>query len=287
MDRSKTDFPLGDGHPDCPDCKGRGVVPVPQEERPLYAVGEVTQFCRCTFRRDLMDNLKRAWTHLLSVKGAKDSPLVGRERDCLWIHAPLPALKAHLRAVGIRQSPRWRFKVISDMDLMTTWLYSADEVIDPDVSESRSRGRNQHARISDLVEPYSLLIIRLGVKAARNQATPEVFLEALLHREQEALPTWIVDRPGYPLQEGHLAWSPEVQDYLEEWEWVTLEGTDEETVPVRYPEIPTVSEPTEFGMGQSEEEEEPEDDGDDDALTALLNKTEDEPRKKKGRRRQR
>lgn len=221
-DRTETDFPQGDGNLDCPICKGRGVVTIPDAELPQFALPGATRFCECVRKRDLLDNLKRAWPPLLSVMSVPSSPLLGRHRKNVWLRCSLPDLKQHLRCVAVKQSPHWRFKVITDTDLMTTWLYSADEVHDADVDRARVRAENTQSRITDLVEPWDLLIIRLGVKAARNSATAEVFLEGLLHREQLGLPTWVVDSPGWPLRQGHLAWDERVQEFMGEFEFIEI-----------------------------------------------------------------
>ena len=214
---------------------------IPKEEHPPHALPGTTRFCGCVHRRDLMDNLIRGWKPLSKVTSAENSPLIGKHRQNVWLRASLPDLKRHIRAVAVKQAPRWRFKVITDTDLMTTWLYSANEVYDADVNQARVRAENNSSRITDLVEPWELLIIRLGVKAARNNATAEVFLEGLLHREQIDRPTWVVDSSAWPLREGHLAWDVRVQEHMDEFEFIDLDGTEAR------PLVGT-SQPVEFGI---------------------------------------
>ena len=224
MTSDNTDYPTGDGHPKCPRCRGRGVIPVPQKERKPWMAGEITQQCLCTLRRDQIDNLRRAWRPAMSAPKLDSTPLLQNSNRNLRIRADLQPLKRHIRTLAMRQRPHWMFKVITDIDLMTSWLYSANEVFDGDVGHARLRGENMSTRITDLVEPWELLIIRLGVKAARNNATPEVLHEALLHREQLDLPTWVVDDPQRPFQDGHLAWSAEVAALVSDWEFLELTG---------------------------------------------------------------
>ncbi len=241
MDRTETDFPQGDGRINCPECQGRGVVVVPKEELPRYALPGTTRFCGCVYRRDLMDNLRRGWSPICKVQAAPNSPLVGKQRSNLWLRSPLPDLKQHIRAVACKMPPRWRFKVITDTDLMTTWLYSANEVYDADVNQARTRAENNSSRITDLVEPWELLIIRLGVKAARNNATAEVFLEALLHRQQIDRPTWVVDSSSWPLRDGHLAWDVRVQEFLDDFEFIEIGG-------IEAPPVVGTAQPQVFGI---------------------------------------
>ena len=246
-----TDYPDGDGLPDCPHCKGRGVVLVPKEELPPYALPGTTRFCVCVRKRDLWDNLKRGWAPLTKVPKSelvKTSPLVGHTNENMWIRCSDKTLRAHLRAAAVRRSPNWRFKVVSDADLLTTWLYSANEVLDPDVGLARARGRNTASRICDLVEPYDLTIIRTGVKTARNQAAAEVFLEALMSREHLDQPTWVIDSPERPLRQGHLMWDEDVQRHLSDYyTFVEIGGGSGVNVPA--PSRPFVP------MGMSEETE--------------------------------
>jgi len=96
-------------------------------------------------------------------------------------------------------------------------------VLDPDVDQMRkNQVSGKFMALSDLAVPSKLLIIRLGVKAARNVAMPEVFLEALQLREQEGKPTWITDQPACLLEDGHRAYSGQVDEYLEEWDHYKL-----------------------------------------------------------------
>jgi hypothetical protein len=121
--------------------------------------------------------------------------------------------------------PRWYFQVVSDAVLMDAWL-SRDiaEVWDPDVDAIRRTVSSKYAQLSDLVDPPELLIIQLGVKAARNKAMPEVLLEALHRRYlmQDGKPTWLLDQPVYPLAEGHISYSDRIAELLTTWKHVDL-----------------------------------------------------------------
>ncbi len=98
MDRTETDFPQGDGHIDCPDCKGRGVLVIPKEELPPHALPGTTRFCGCVHRRDLMDNLKRGWKPISKVPSAPNSPLLGKQLRVF----PEPVVHGRVRRVIIR-----------------------------------------------------------------------------------------------------------------------------------------------------------------------------------------
>ena len=74
-----------------------------------------------------------------------------------------------------------------------------------------------------------LLIIRLGVKTARNSAMPEVLAETIELRQHLGKPTWVVEETGKPLEEGHISWSRAVEDALDGWEKIPLVGTTNAT----------------------------------------------------------
>lgn len=222
-------YPQGDGKPTCNQCLGRGVVPVPKEDRPPATVGELTKPCVCVLAREVLANLERAWKGLSKADPILKSPLRGREKENLWITASGKTIKEHLRHVAARQGPRWYLGVVSDADLMNAWLSKDipdNEILDADIEVMRRRNRppsSEFAALVDVIEPPTLLVIRLGVKAARNKAMCEVFLEALLHREHLGKPTWIVDQPFAPLAEGHLSYSVQASGVLEEWPRVKLD----------------------------------------------------------------
>lgn len=151
------------------------------------------------------------------------SPLTKFLKKNLWVTAPKGWLTAHLRHVAVRQPPSWYFKVVTDSGLMTAWLASASakgaEILDLDVSQSTIK----HINLEDLVLPPKLLILRTGVKHARNVAAPEVFLEALHLRESEDLPTWVWDTPEMRLAEGHIDWSYAVDDFLSSFPHINIQ----------------------------------------------------------------
>jgi len=104
---------------------------------------------------------------------------------------------------------------------MSAWLsnisLAQSDIIDPDFTrEITVRG------LEDMAEAPSLLIVRLGVKMARNSAMPEVLIETIELRQHLNKPTWIVVDPNRPLCEGHIAWSRGVEDVLLGWNNIRL-----------------------------------------------------------------
>jgi len=226
---SDIDYP---GMKDCPDCGGEGVILVPREEHfgkqrvvhpPTY------RRCLCVLQKDILANVERGMGGLSKARKVPESPLMPLFAENLWLTASKPWFMAHLRHVAIRRPPSWYFKVVTDAELMSAWLASVavdgKEIMDPDAQTLSIT----HLRLEDLVLPPELLIVRVGVKAARNVATPEVLLETLNLREHANLPTWVWDQPGagWELAEGHISYSTQVEDHMDNWVHHRVEGKAE------------------------------------------------------------
>ena len=204
--------------PDCPDCFGTGMVPeAPDPPHPPKHTR-----CTCVLRRDVLANVERGMPGLTKAPVIKTSPLLGKEATNMWITAGSDFF-AHLRHVAVRQPMTWFLRVTSDSELVASWLadvaLKGGDIIDPDAYMVRTK----FLSIADVVVPPDLIVIRMGVKVARNEASPEVLAEALRERAHLMRPTWVWDEPGHPLNSGHLFWSKDVQSALLGYERVTLE----------------------------------------------------------------
>lgn len=142
---------------------------------------------------------------------------MGREGSNLVIRVGDTFL-AHLRHVVIRHPITFSAKVVSDAELVTAWLATiplqGGEIRDADAHKISMR----YMTIPDLVVPPDLLVIRLGVKAARNAASPEVLAEALGIRMHEGKPTWLWEEPHNLLGPDHIMWSEQVGRILRTFE---------------------------------------------------------------------
>jgi hypothetical protein len=172
--------------------------------------------------RDVLANVEQGWKGLSKARVIEDSDLKGLTERNLLITGADRVFRRHLRHVAVRMGPEWNFKVVSDADLITSWLASValkgGELFDPDAATVSTR----YITLVDLIDPPQLLVIRLGVKKARNVAMSEVLLETLTHRHHNNKPTWITDQPDDPLGEMHRCWSTELTLYMQEWDHVIL-----------------------------------------------------------------
>lgn len=215
------------GDPNCSVCHGRGRLPAEGNGPPALTL------CRCVLHQEILENVERGMRGLSKAAKVPASPLTKFVAANARVTASTPWFQAHLRHVAVRQSPRWGFRVCTDADLMQAWLATAalqgHEIRDPDAADGLGRRSLDFLTLVDIALPPTLLIIRLGVKSARNVAMPEVLLEAIRVRTHEGRPTWVWDQPDNPLMEGHLSWSPSVVEEISGWSHVR-EG-DEDRLP--------------------------------------------------------
>jgi len=221
--------PVGNLGVECDICKGRGC---------LDSFGDnglpISRRCKCVLKKDIEVNMDRRWKNLSKAIPIEDSILKRKTNEDLWITAPLPLLKKHLRHVAFRKGPLWNFKVTNDAKLITAWLATAGlkgDIFDPDAVSL------EELTLIDLVVPSELLIIVLGVKTANNKEMANVLLESLTHREYENKPTWICDQPHHQLEYGHKCFSEDISYYLEDWEHIYLDGTEQPITPKTTPKI--------------------------------------------------
>lgn len=206
-------------NPKCKMCKGTGKVRVKMNNSPPKE-----RLCDCTIASRLLQNADRGWYGVSSAPKVAESPLSDLTESNVWLTGDINWMKAHVRHIAIRKPLSWRFKVITDKELMASWLATAAlagvDILDKEAYEVTTAKLS----IEDLVQPYDLVVIRLGVKAARNTAMPEVLLEALALRDHLEKPTWVWDQPHRPLVEGHRCWSMQVQCELNSWARVRYNG---------------------------------------------------------------
>lgn len=200
---------MGTPDSDCPKCHGTGMIKQASEppHPPQY------ERCVCALRKDILANVERGLVGLSKAPAIKSSPLIGLDTENVWVTAGSTFL-SHLRHVAVRRPPSWFFRVTSDAEMVTAWLASValkgQDILDPDAYVVSTK----HLTITDLVTPPDLLVVRMGVKVARNEAACEVFAEALSERGHLGKPTWVWDEPHHPLNPGHLFWSGEARRIL-------------------------------------------------------------------------
>jgi hypothetical protein len=166
------------------------------------------------------------WKGLSKVDPISDSPLVELTHQNLRITSKRSDLRAHLHLVALSQKPSWFFAVESDRELAKAWLYTKHfegEIFDTDVVNAPPK----YVALEDLSDHAELLVLLVGVKSARNSASPELLVDVVQGRDFLGKPTWVVDEPHYPLVAGHISHSTIVDLTFDEWDHYTLGDADE------------------------------------------------------------
>ena len=229
----------------CKRCGGSRFVSMPREQWPPDVIQPQMPCPACSTaqaaERELQEGearLRAAWACLPKVSPARSSPLLKRLRDNLRVRCNLADLRSHVALVvrsQLRQEPLFHLRVCTDIDLVTSWLYSANEIGDADASShimDEEREDPIYRRMPDLVNPPDLLVLRLGIKLAPNKALPDLVLETLYAREHLDRPTWIIEKAGDPLTSAFPCYSKNLMEFLSDWPCVDLStSADEPSLP--------------------------------------------------------
>lgn len=217
----------------CKQCNGRGVIKYPykaDELRKNPAVQTWVVSCACLKKQEELEELERIWRTLSEVDPVTSTKLAphckGAVPQDIVILSTAQDLKAHLGRL-LRDLPdlRRQTRIVSDLDLVSAWLAHVDVIFDSEVSNHRDDPEDQYTRLVDIAGPSRLLIIQLGVKSARNVATPEVIMEAIRLRAHRGKATWIVEDPECPVQPGSISYSSQLFQILRELPQVDLGST--------------------------------------------------------------
>lgn len=176
--------------------------------------------CDCRRKQDLAENMERGWKGLVFAAKIPKTELSDLLRRNVWVTASTDVFKGHFRRVAIDKGPFWRFKVLTDADLVQAWLANIAikgiEIMDSDFKDMDAF-ENDYLTLEHAAKSNKFLCIILGVKSASNKETPNVLMEVLRIRYQLGMPTWIVDQPEKPLSYGHLCYSTELDFFLKQW----------------------------------------------------------------------
>lgn len=176
--------------------------------------------CKCRRKIDLADNMERGWKGLVFAQKFASSELTELSRKNLWITAPIDLFKGHFRRVAIDKGPAWKFRVLTDADLVQAWLANIAmrgvEILDSQFKDIDPLSTD-FVTLDHAAKSMGFLCIILGIKSTANRETPNVLMEVLRIRYQMNMPTWIVDQPEKPLDHGHLCYSSEIDYFLRSW----------------------------------------------------------------------
>jgi len=213
---------------DCPICKGDGHRIVDNDMKE----------CACLYNKRV---ILRLGPEIATAPLIVDSPLykpnpehggaplVDKTRINAIVKGYWPDLLSHFKWTFIVKYntvrlERFSFQIITDEKLRNVWFGKES-------NQARSKKqRDQDVATFNTVEDllgtnYNLAIIRLGFLGWKNQAMGGILKEALMVRQALNLPTWLIEDPESPFEEGHYSWSRDVAEYIKDrFELIDLVG---------------------------------------------------------------
>lgn len=177
--------------------------------------------CRCIQARMLKQFLGPGIAMAETIRSplfqpGNGEPLIDRTKENLFVKATWKELTKHLKwvlACQFNLNPNFKFRIITDEQILRVRLGQESYT-------QRAKGVRDRLdtlnNLNDLVGGFDLLIIRLGWVGHKNIALAGWLKETLGLREVELKPTWVNEEPGAYFGDGHHAWSPDVDDYIQE-----------------------------------------------------------------------
>ena len=238
--KGSDEYPQGDGKPDCPECRGRGVVRVVPAPGTYFGPPR-TQVCKCVWNREILQYLEARWPGITRSTIPKASHLDGMLSESIWLTGSDKAMQGHIFRALIKYAKdngrHAQFQMVTDIDLVDSWLGNVptDDLRDSDVVLQRERGaieNREEVNLAALVRDTPLLIIRTGFKASKNKEMPAVLLETLKYREARNKPVWFTDTLANPFEHGHIAWSGAAADCLADFGRIILSELPQGVTPM-------------------------------------------------------
>lgn len=210
------------GNPACSRCRGVGDV----------QIEGVWVHCVCVARLSKVQRVRACWPpDVLRAAGrneVRQSALDGRLGENLRIRAERSVLVSHLARAVVAAGRIELVRIASDADLVDAWLANVGGIRDDEAAGHRGEQEARYRNVSDLVAPPKLLVLYVGVRAARLADLPDLILEAIQVRQQRGLATWVVDTVDRPMGEGRCpAWREDLAAQLAGWPTVRLNSTRE------------------------------------------------------------
>lgn len=191
----------------CPKCGGRGSVPLTEEDPEYQRLQEkygnfaeaymTERVCECAKEDRFRD---RVGELIFNTKDLEKSQFDDLLDDNMFITSYQDDFLPHLKH-ALKEGP-WEslfLRQTTDSELRDVFVGNNEDY----------KGLNEFAGKPDL------LVIYLGVLSYQNKAMDGVILESLRARAYQAKPTWIVNPPNKPFKDGHLAYGPELDLYIE------------------------------------------------------------------------
>ena len=227
------------GDPSCKECGGTGV----RQKDDFTNVR-----CRCNVKIQIQNKLGPEIGSAPLIEGGLyetgtswPSPKRDRTRENLFLQGPWLTLLGHFRWAFtcklIETGLRFHWVIITDERIKN--IYVGNEHFR---AKTRDEGEREesHNGLPDIMGGHDLVIVRLGFLGHKNRSAGGGLWEALMLREIERKPTWVVDHPDRPYNSEHLSYSPEASHYIQTYfQTVDLHPkAKEQTVHSNVPSLP-------------------------------------------------
>lgn len=211
---------------DCKLCGGDGLIPVDDL---------TTRQCVCLLARAMLSHLG---PEIGRAHALKSTPLYVRSEapgtppefdgatQNLFLKAPWPYLLPHFKYVLMIKGLNFTTRITTDEKLLAIWLGKESY---GQKQRNRREDEATYNGLADFVRDPHLLIIRLGFLGYKNQAAPGVLKEALMHREVQRKPTWLIENPENTFIPGNYSYSDDVMSYIASHFSINLDLTPVET----------------------------------------------------------
>lgn len=197
----------------CPQCNGVGFL--------YNEEGDVRSPCNCKIAeymtKHLGTEIARAKTiyksplYVLPDKSG-EPPKLDRTRENLHIKCAWTDLLPHLKLCLWTKGIGFEFRIVTDEKIKTVFVgaesYNAR-------AKSKRDDMVTNNSLNDLLgKEFPFIILRLGHLGHKNQAAAGAVKEALMIRDVEQKPTWIIEEPNSPFGPGNFTWSEDLEDYM-------------------------------------------------------------------------
>lgn len=141
----------------------------------------------------------------------------------------LPHLKLCLWPKGIF----FNFRIVTDEKIKTVFVGA--EAYNARAKSKRDEMITLNSLNDLLGKEFDFVIIRLGHLGHKNQAAPGALKEALMIRDVDQRPTWIIEEPCSPFGPGNFTYSDDLAEYIDRnYKTVKFTGSGRVDVPRGY-----------------------------------------------------
>jgi hypothetical protein len=182
----------------CKLCAGAGAF---ERDGKLYE-------CECALLRRIAAAMPSYVRRAEVLPAHLDTGLLEKASRSLYVSARWPDMKAVLKAVMIKYPSKF-VRITSDAEIRDVYVGSRSRS-----ARTADYEGDVYNNLADLMGPPDLCVVRLNEIANKNKAAPGALEEALSHRLDRDLPTWVLSNLDKRFTVGSFSYSEAVADLL-------------------------------------------------------------------------